>query len=331
VNGAQLSRIAASLRAILDPHDRDDFLGDFATAEASQSLEAFERLAEEIKRRHALSAAALAERTLQLELALSILRERDQAAAEQSEWDFATELQMAGLPQDFPPYPERHDLDIYAGMVTAKEVGGDLYDFFLLAPDRFGFIVADAAGKGLPAAIFITLTRTLLRAAANRLPDPGDCLRAVNAMLCLENPNMMFTTGFLGILDTSSGELSFAIAGHDPPYILRKDASVELMSGQGGMALGISEECAYPTGTVRLAPGETVVCFSDGVTEAIDASGQLFGKQRLMATLVGKNAHHPTEIVAELVGEVDRFIGITPIADDITVLAVRYNGETATR
>ncbi len=122
-------------------------------------------ITERLHRRAADHEINLKERDFQLELVLDILRTRDRAAAEQAEWDFATDLQLAGLPQDFPPFPDRRDFDLHAGMVTAKEVGGDLYDFFLLGPDRLGFVVADAAGKGLPAAIFITLTRTLLRAA----------------------------------------------------------------------------------------------------------------------------------------------------------------------
>jgi sigma-B regulation protein RsbU (phosphoserine phosphatase) len=323
---ARLSRIGARFAELLKPPERTEFLRAFELAGADGSLAALDRLADRLTRNNEALAAALAERTLQLELALGVLSERDKAAAEQSEWDFATELQIAGLPQDFPPYPDRRDFDVFAGMVTAKEVGGDLYDFFLIAPHRFGFIVADAAGKGLPAAIFITLTRTLLRAAANRLPLPGDCLRAVNAMLCLDNPSMMFTTAFFGVLDTTSGELRFANAGHNPPYILRKNASVEIVPIQGATALGILEEGAYPTGTVRLAPGEAMVCFSDGVTEAIDQAGGLFGESRLITALARKVGEHPSEIVAEVVAAVDQFIGVTPVADDVTVMALRYNG-----
>jgi phosphoserine phosphatase RsbU/P len=275
----------------------------------------------------AATAAALADRTLQLELALGILRERDKAAAEQSEWDFAADLQTSGLPNDFPPYPDRRDFDIYAGMVTCKEVGGDLYDFFLLAPDRLAFVVADAAGKGLPAAIFITLTRTLLRAAAARIAAPGECLRIVNAMLCLDNSMLMFTTAFFGVLDTSSGEVSYANAGHNPPYVVRAGGAVELVPSQGTMALGILEDGTYRTGSVRLAAGESIVCFSDGVTEALEASGELYGENRLVATLATKTGAPPMEIAAEIVGDVDRFIGTAPMADDITVLVVSYYGD----
>jgi sigma-B regulation protein RsbU (phosphoserine phosphatase) len=325
----RLSRIGARLAELLEPSERTNFLRAFERCAPGETLEALDQLAERLAGMTQALATALAERTLQLEIALGVLGERDKAAAEQSEWDFAMELQVAGLPQDFPPYPDRTDFDVYAGMVTAKEVGGDIYDFFLIAPDRFGFIVADAAGKGLPAAIFITLARTLMRAATDRLPLPGDCLRVVNAMLCLNNRDMMFATAFLAVLDTANGELAFANAGHNPPYVLRNNGDVEVVPGQGTVALGFLPEAAYPTGRLRLSAGEAIVCFSDGVTEAIDAAGGLFGEPRLMAALAGRVGAHPSEIVAEVVAAVDQFIGITPVADDVTVLAVRYNAGPA--
>jgi phosphoserine phosphatase RsbU/P len=268
----------------------------------------------------------LADRTLQLALVLDVLRSRDRAAAEQAEWDFAAELQLSGLPQDFPPYPDHQEFDIHAGMVTAREVGGDLYDFFLLGPDRLGFIVADAAGKGLPAAIFITLTRTLLRAAAERLAQPGDCLRQVNALLALDNPTLMFATAFYGVLDLTGGELAYANAGHNPPYVRRRSGAVEPVPIIGSIALGIEEAAEYPTKALVLAPGETLICFSDGVTEAVDPGGMLFGENRLVELLTGAGTLHPTELLAIVVAGVDQFISTAEMADDMTVLTLRYNG-----
>jgi sigma-B regulation protein RsbU (phosphoserine phosphatase) len=323
-----VTQIGARLAELLQPAERSVFLTAFAQASAAEALEALEPLVDRLVRDKAELTSALAERTLQLKIALGVLGERDKAAAEQSEWDFAMELQVAGLPQDFPPYPDRTDFDVYAGMVTAKEVGGDVYDFFLITPQRFGFLVADAAGKGLPAAIFITLTRTLLRAAANQMALPGNCLRAVNAMLCLDNSDMMFATAFFAILDTATGEVVFSNAGHNPPYLLRKSGDIEIVPSQGAVPLGVMEEASYPTGTLRLDPGDSFVCFSDGVTEAIDETGGLFGESRLTAALSRRTGqHHPSEIVGEVVAAVDQFIGLTPVADDVTVLAVKYSGD----
>jgi phosphoserine phosphatase RsbU/P len=268
----------------------------------------------------------LAERTLQLELVLDVLRGRDRAVAEQAEWDFATELQTAGLPQDFPPFPDRSDFDLHAGMVTAKEVGGDLYDFFLLDPNRLAFVVADAAGKGLLAAIFITLARTLLKAAAPRLLRPGDCLRMVNSMLCVKNDSMMFATAFYGTLDLVTGTLDYANAGHNPPYVLRADRGLELVPSTGDIVLGVVEDGRYKTRQMTLAAGDTLVCFSDGVTEAVNPMGELFGERRLEALLADQIGVHPTEVLGAVIGAVDQFMSLAPMADDVTILVIRYNG-----
>jgi sigma-B regulation protein RsbU (phosphoserine phosphatase) len=268
----------------------------------------------------------LAERTLQLEIVLDVLRGRDRVAAEQAEWDFAAELQTAGLPQEFPPFPGRSDFDLHAGMVTAKEVGGDLYDFFLLDHNRLAFVVADAAGKGLSAAIFITLARTLLKATACRLRRPGDCLRMVNTMLCIDNDSLMFVTAFYGTLDLLTGTLDYANAGHNPPYVLRANRGVELVPSTGDLVLGVMEDSRYETRQMNLAAGDALVCFSDGVTEAVNPAGELFGERRLELLLANQVGVHPTQVLGTVIGEVDRFISLAPMADDVTLLVVRYNG-----
>lgn len=291
------------------------------------------QLEDELRRMAARLEAAergLAERTLQLEIVLDVLRGRDRAIAEQAEWDFATELQTAALPQNFPPFPERRDFDIHAGMVTAKEVGGDLYDFFLIEPNRLAFVVADAAGKGLPAAIFITLARTLLRAAAARLQRPGDCLQMVNAMLCTDNHSLMFVTAFYGTLDLLTGTVEYANAGHNPPYVLRADRNaadrvVERVPSTGDIVLGVMEESRYETRRLNLAAGDALVCFSDGVTEAVSPAAELFGERRLEALLVDQVGAHPTDILGTVISGVDQFMSLAPMADDVTLLVLRYN------
>jgi phosphoserine phosphatase RsbU/P len=320
----RLRQLGTSLAKLLDGAEHGPALRTFE--KAGGDLEAFAALIDRLQAREKRRDELIRDRTFQLELALDILRTRDRTAAEQAEWDFATDLQLAGLPQDFPPFPDRTDFDLHAGMVTAKEVGGDLYDFFLLAPHLLGFVVADAAGKGLPAAIFITLTRTLLRAAAQRLDQPGECLTAVNAMLCVDNPTIMFTTAFYGVLDTATGEVLFGNAGHNPPYILRGDGTVDTLIGTGGMALGVMDDMRYQTQRTRLAPGETLVCFSDGVTEATNAEGALFGEERLVALFAGQNQSHPTELLGTIIVEVDSYMALAPMADDVTLLVLRYNG-----
>ncbi len=198
-------------------------------------------------------------------------------------------------------------------------------------PTQIAFVVADAAGKGLPAAIFITLTRTLLRAAAEKLVEPGDCLRIVNAMLCIDNPSLMFTTAFYGVLDTQTGEILYANAGHNPPYVIRANGDVQALPGTGAIVLGVMEDVVYSTQRAALTPGDTLVCYTDGVTEAIDGTGALYGDSRLISTLANYSGKHPTEVLTAIIGDVDGYMATTPMADDVTLLVIRYNGfEAAT-
>ncbi len=324
----RLRLLGVRLAGLLDESERAAALRAFET-KSDDPVAALATLVDRLNDREKLRDKLIRDRSLQLELVLDILRTRDKAAAEQAEWDFATDLQLSGLPQDFPPFPDRTEFDLHAGMVTAKEVGGDLYDFFLLTPNRLGFVVADAAGKGLPAAIFITLTRTLLRAAAQRLAEPADCLAAVNSLLCIDNPTLMFATAFYGILDTPTGEIQYANAGHNPPYVLRGSGAVDTLPGAGSMALGVIEDMAYRTQHERLAPGDSLVCFSDGVTEATDAAGALFGEERLVDFLARQINSHPTELLGSVIGEVDAYMALAPMADDVTLLVLRYNGSDA--
>jgi sigma-B regulation protein RsbU (phosphoserine phosphatase) len=322
----RLRELGMELAELVGESERGSALRAF---DAGDPIAGLATLVNHLRARESEREKLIDERVLQIELLLHILRTRDKAAAEQAEWDFATDLQLSGLPQEFPPFPDRSEFDLHAGMVTAKEVGGDLYDFFLLAPHRLGFVVADAAGKGLPAAIFITLTRTLLRAAAERLDQPGECLSMVNAMLCIDNPTLMFSTAFYGVLDTNTGEILYASAGHNPPYVLRTNGSVDALKGAGALALGVLEEMRYPTQRTRLAPGETLVCFSDGVTEAMDPAGALFGETRLENLLAGQIDRHPTELLGSVIAEVDSYMALAPMADDVTLLVVRYNGNAS--
>ncbi|MDR3407360.1 MAG: PP2C family protein-serine/threonine phosphatase [Methylovirgula sp.] len=324
----RLRQAVLSLAGILEAGPRAKILAALDDPDGDP-VEVLEEIAQRLRVRDAEQAKLLGDRNLQLNLALDVLRTRDRMAAKQAEWDFAASLQYSGLPQDFPPFPDRREFDLHAGMVTAKEVGGDLYDFFLLAPERLGFVVADAAGKGLPAAIFITLTRTLLRAAAEKLEQPGECLRIVNAMLCIDNPSLMFTTAFYGVLDTQTGEIVYANAGHNPPYVLSAGGKVHALAGAGALALGVMEDALYPTQRAALAPGDTLVCYTDGVTEAVDASGALYGEPRLAAALACYAGEHPTEVLTAVVADVDAYIALTPMADDVTLLVVRYNGAKA--
>jgi phosphoserine phosphatase RsbU/P len=273
--------------------------------------------------------AALADRTLQLSVLIDALRERDRMDAAHNEWDFALQLQTLGLPVDYPAFPDRPEFDIRGGMVTAFEVGGDVYDFYFIDERRLGFVVADASGKGLPAAIFITNMRSILRAASRRIDDPAACMTLINSVLCFDNPEMMFATSFYGVLDTATGEIAYANAGHNPPAHISRDGVARPLQHVRAPMLGMFEEIVYSTGKLTLAPGDTLCCFSDGITEAHDPTKALFGDARLLATLEAHAGADLATLEGQVVGAVDRFIGSAAIADDLTLLLLRWNGPAA--
>ncbi len=253
-------------------------------------------------------------------------REHEQLLALRRELEIARNIQESILPRGFPAFPARTDYDLYAAMIPAREVGGDFYDFFLLDDGRLGIVVGDVSGKGVPAALFMAVSRTLLKSVALAGVSPGDCLRRVNALLCLENSAEMFVTVFYGILNTATGVFDYSNGGHNSPYLLRGDGRVDALERTGGMVLGALEHIAYGANRVTLRPGDGLFVFSDGVTEAMNAAGELFSEDRLQAVLRQVVQRAPEEIIARVVDEVGRHAGGSPQADDITGLALRYHG-----
>jgi len=241
-----------------------------------------------------------------------------------SELRIASEIQRSILPRTFPAFPERDDFELFAETIPAREMGGDFYDFFLLDPDRLGLVIADVSGKGVPAAIFMAVSRTMLKATAMQGVDPGECLRRVNNLLCPDNDSAMFVTVFYGILHTRTGDLEYANAGHNVPYILSSQGSVALLDNPGGMALGVFQDNPYAVRRLRMRTGEGLFLYTDGVTEAMDRQGNLFGDPRLRQLLLGVRGGTPREIVRDVVAEVRSYAAGEPQADDITLLAMRY-------
>ena len=197
------------------------------------------------------------------------------------ELEHAAQIQQSILPHQFPAFPDRKDFELHAAMVPAKEVGGDFFDFFLLDPEHLGFVIGDVSGKGVPAALFMAVSQTLLRATAHHRASPGDCLVYMNSNLAAQSDSAMFTTVFYGILDTRTGELQFANGGHNRPYIVTVDSQPRSLSDQSGPIVGIMDGFTYDTYSGRLAPGESLVLYTDGVTEARDKNETFFGEKRL--------------------------------------------------
>jgi len=208
-------------------------------------------------------------------------------------------------------------------MVPAKEVGGDWFDFFLLDPERIGFVLGDVSGKGVPAALYMAIASTLLRAAALHHASPGACLASMNESLVERHAEGMFVTLFYGILNTHTGVLEYANAGHNPPYAFSPDGKVRALRERCGPMLGVFEGLQYPARNMELQPGEGLLVFTDGVTEARNRNGEFYGESRLEAYLAASASRPVDELVCGLQADVERFEASAPRADDITALALR--------
>ena len=255
------------------------------------------------------------------------IQTQERLMAIQQELGVAARIQQSILPRTFPPFPGRTDFELHAAMVPAKEVGGDLFDFFLLDDHHLGFVLGDVSGKGVPAALFMAVSRTLLRAIALQRLPPGQCLEYLNATLATQNSAYMFVTMFYGILDTRTGDVQFAIGGHNPPYVVSPGGGVRaLPNASGGPLVGLLEGAKYETTADRIAPGEGILLFTDGVTEAIDTREEFFTEERLEQFLAVNCTATAEQLVTELHRSVEVFAAGMPQADDITVLALRYLG-----
>lgn len=253
------------------------------------------------------------------------LRIRDRLVAIELELNVAAEIQASMLPQVFPPFPDRKDFDIFARMVPAREVGGDLYDFFLIDDHRVGFLVGDVSGKGTPAALLMAISRTLLRGSGQEGLAPDACIAAVNRILAVDTLPHMFVTVFYGVLDTRTGVLDFCNAGHNPPNILSADG-VRAIEAPGGLPVGVMENFPYTRSSVTLRPGDTVFVYSDGVTEAFDKDNNEFGEEKLEEVLRNLAAASLEETVGKVIEAVRTFSHGVAQSDDITCLAIRYSG-----
>jgi sigma-B regulation protein RsbU (phosphoserine phosphatase) len=238
--------------------------------------------------------------------------------------DMAARIQKKILHQEFPVFPEDSRFDIFANMIAAKHVGGDFYDFFKFDDDRLAFFIGDVAGKGMPAAIYMAVCRTMLKAIGSEVADPAKCIEKVNTMLIPESDISTFVTVFYGVLDLKTGELSYCNGGHNLPYIQSKDGEVTELENVGGLLLGKFEGVPYDMTTVQLNPGDAVVTFTDGVTEAEDEGDGFFDEERVINYLAKQPGKSLESIVKGLFLEVMKFTGAAEQSDDITVLSVRY-------
>jgi sigma-B regulation protein RsbU (phosphoserine phosphatase) len=260
-------------------------------------------------------------------------RLRDQINAHlarlEEELEAARKLQLSMVPQAFPEPSPRFPIDLHASMEPAREVGGDLYDFFVTEDGMLCFLVGDVSGKGMPAALFmarakslIRITTELMRSAKGPDAKPADIIARVNRELCQDNADLMFVTLFFAMLAPETGELEFCNAGHNAPYRVN-GTRVEALEGAKGIILGIRADAAYSTGRLTLPAGEGLYVFTDGVTEASDAEGALFAEPRLEAVLQSAAGRPSAEVVRSVAEAVRGFVGAALPSDDITMLAIR--------
>ena len=240
-----------------------------------------------------------------------------------SELDVAREIQLGILPKTFPPFPDCHHFDIFARMRPAKEVGGDLYDFFFVDETHLCFTLGDVSEKGVPAALFMVKTMTLVKTLAHHVHSPAEMMEQINAMLCVDNPNSMFVTLVIGLLDLQTGEIRYANGGHNPPVLLGRDGP-RFQKEISGPVVGALEEMSYTELSVRLQPGEGIFLYTDGVTEAMDEENKLYSDGRLLRELAACRQKSPKETLHRIMDSVDDHVGSAPQSDDIAMLMIRY-------
>ena len=239
-----------------------------------------------------------------------------------TELELARKIQAHMLPNIFPPFPERKEFDIYAGMIPAKEVGGDFYDFFLIDDDHLGLVIADVSGKGVPAALFMMVSKILINNFAMHGASPAKVLEQTNAVICRNNEEDMFVTVWLGVLDISSGKITAANAGHEYPVIKKAGGDFELFKDKHGFVVGGMDGIRYKEYELQLEKGDMLFLYTDGVPEATNAENELFGTDRLLAALNKSDAADMKTLLENVKNDVDEFVGIAEQFDDLTMLGI---------
>ena len=307
------SRLAAQRRpgfGILDPQGAEAL---------SLMAMAFEKMATRVRDQQ----ARMGELIKELRDALAT---KSAYLALQQELEIAQRVQLSSLPEALPATA---DLELVGRMLPAREVGGDCYDFFELDETRIGIVVADVSGKGVPAALFMAIARTLLRAVAQRFDSPGACLTRLNELLLQNNHEELFVTVFYGIFDRRSGHLVYANGGHNPPVLVR-GMQTRFLERTGGMALAVAD-VDYAEFGIDVRPGDMLLFFTDGITEAVGPDGAEYGVDRLTACLVAARTTSASSVLEAVLDDIRAFAGTEPQADDITCVALCYHGPVQQR
>jgi serine phosphatase RsbU (regulator of sigma subunit)/anti-sigma regulatory factor (Ser/Thr protein kinase) len=278
-------------------------------------------MAREVGAREIQLNALVEERTV--ELSQKNLALEDAQREIRNDLEMAHSVQAALVPADLPEDPRA---GVAAFMTPALDVGGDFYDAFLTDDGRLAFAIADVSGKGVASALMMAVGRAVLRSAANQHADPSDAIASTNDQLCGMNPKELFITAFFGVIDLELGTLTYVNAGHDPPYLIRPNEGPEMIPHTGGIALGVLPELNYAETTIPLDPGTALYLYTDGITEAENASGQQFGRERLEQKLAEMNGAGPQGLMDDILVDLREFTGDAKQFDDITCMAVQFVG-----
>lgn len=265
-----------------------------------------------------------------IEMLIRHQNDRDQLVSIQNDLLIAREIQQSMLPKIFPPFPNRKEIDLHGFLEPAKSVGGDLFDFFMMDENRLFFIIGDVSDKGVPACMFMAITKAIFKThfSHRSFTNIADEVKSVNEFLSEDNDSFMFVTAFIGILDLRTGEVEYVDAGHEPPFVLRKNKEVEVVKKISGMALGIDPSYEFKSEKLTLQTNETLFLYTDGVPDANNLEGDRFGMKNaeiLLGTL--QNSETPQEINTQIKSHLKEFIGTNAQFDDITVLTIQYYGE----
>lgn len=251
----------------------------------------------------------------------SVTAEKERINAELT---LASDIQAHMLPCIFPAFPEHDEFDLYASMTPAKEVGGDFYDFYMIDETNLAVVMADVSGKGVPAALFMVIAKTLIKNYAQMGIEPAEVFTTVNKMLCEGNDAGLFVTAWMGVLDLESGQLTYVNAGHNPPLLYKNNKDFEYLKSRPGFVLAGMETIKYKQNAITLSPGDKLFLYTDGVTEATNADKQLFGEDRLCQFMNTHRSDTAMEILHNLKKHIDKFVGEAPQFDDITMLMLDY-------
>lgn len=242
----------------------------------------------------------------------------------EKELSIAHNIQQSIIPHHFKPFPSSHNFEILGTMIAARQVGGDFFDFFAIDQNHLGFVIADVSGKGIPAALFMAMSRAIIRTLAQQAATPADCLKEANKILCLDNETCMFVTAFYGVLNIETGEFKASNAGHNPPFILNADGTLREIARYEGIPLGVSEQSEYTCESFKLEKFDCLIMYTDGITEAMNPQFQLYGEERFEEVIKKTPKEAPlSELMNHILDDLHYFTAGALQSDDITLLCIK--------